>query len=94
MEVALLSWLKVKLAFRGDTASYGSLQLEDCEASTMISFVLGGELCTTSGINDVAPYLELFFFIGELHNTGFQIEKCLYWNLYAIVLVLNCEFLV
>ena len=71
MEVALLSWLKVKLAFRGDTASYGSLQLEDCEASTVIGFVLGGELCTTSGINDVATYLELSFSLENFITQGF-----------------------
>lgn len=61
----------------------------------MISFVLGGELCTTSGINDVAPYLELFFSLENFIIQGFKyLEKCLYWNLYAIILVLNCEFLV
>ena len=93
MEVGLLSWLKVKLGFRGDAASYGSLQLEDCGASTMISFVLGGELCTTSGINDVAPYFELFFSLENFIIQGFKyLEECLYWNLYALILVLSCEF--
>lgn len=79
MEVVLVSWWKVKLVFRRETSSHGSLQLQDCGASTMISFVLGGELCTTSGINDVAPYLELFFSLENFIIQGFKyLGKCLY----------------